>query len=74
MKLPGWKHVAGSVYDHESGLRVHGSGLCRLPDGRCVWGMQWPESQTLERFVRICGGSRRRGVMAWAMNILSRMT
>ena len=44
MKLPGWKHVGGAVYDHTSGTRVHVMGLCTLPNGESVNGMLWPES------------------------------
>ena len=73
MKLPGWKHVAGAVYDHESGVRVHTAGLVRLPSGEMFWGGSWPESQVFDRYVRICGGSRRRGAMAWANDIAPRL-
>jgi hypothetical protein len=73
MKLPGWKHVGGVVYDHWNGTRVHAAGLVRLPNGEIVWGSQWPECQSLDRFVRINGGNTRRGAMAWAMDVVSRV-
>lgn len=72
MKLPGWKRAgAAPVYDHESGVRVHTTGLCRLPGGEFVWGNLWPESQRLDRFVRIHGGNRKRGAMAWALDVFT---
>jgi hypothetical protein len=69
MKLPGWKHLNGSVYEHRDGTRVHLLGLCRLPNGESVVGSTWPESQRWDRFVRINGGNVRRGAMAWASSL-----
>lgn len=67
MKLNGWKHVAGPVWDHASGLRIHLMGVCRLPCGGIVYGENWPESKRLSRCIRIAGGNRKRGIMAWAL-------
>jgi len=64
----GWTHLGSAVYEHTSGLRVHTQGLLRFPSGETKTGSVWPESKTLEKFVRICGGSRKRGVMVWALN------
>jgi hypothetical protein len=66
---PGWKHAGGAVYDNAIGVRVHVMGLCRLPSGDLVNGMRWPESRNLNRFVRINGGNRKRGAMAWAADL-----
>jgi hypothetical protein len=71
MKLHGWKHLGGSVYEHRDGTRVHLLGLCRLPSGTHVMN-SWPESQSWDRFVRINGGNTRRGAMAWARDVASR--
>lgn len=71
MKLPGWKHLNGSVYEHRDGTRVHLLGLCRLPNGTYVTN-SWPESQRWDRFVRINGGNVRRGAMAWARDVAKR--
>jgi hypothetical protein len=60
---PGWKHAGGAVYDNAIGVRVHVMGLCRL------YGMRWPERRNLDRFVRINGGNRKRGAMAWAADL-----
>jgi hypothetical protein len=62
----GWKHVGGAVFDNSDGTRVHVMGLCRLPNGELVNGMLWPESRKLDQSVRINGGNRKRGAMAWA--------
>jgi len=63
---PGWKHVTGPVWDHVSGVRLHMSGLVRLPDGNTVSANQCPQSKSADRAVRIAG-SRRRGLMVWAL-------
>ena len=70
MKLPGWKPLGGAVYEHTSGIRAHAYGVCGLSPEPLVFGNQWPESQCLDHFVRLCGGNRRRGVLAWAMHLL----
>jgi len=57
----GWQHVAGAVFDHVSGLRIHLCGLARLPCGAVVCGTVWPESQRMYRAIRIQGGNRRGG-------------
>jgi hypothetical protein len=67
---PGWSHAGGAVYDHVSGLRVHVSGLCRLPGGISVNGSQWPEVREMERFIAINGHNQRRGAMAWGLSKL----
>lgn len=69
----GWtKPGIAPVYDHVSGVRIHVAGHCQLPNGSIVVGTRWPESKSLSRFVRINGGNRRRGVMAWALQLHSR--
>ena len=62
----GWKHVAGSVYDHVSGVRLHLLGMVRLPSGDHVSANEWPEAASVGHFVRCNGGNRKRGLMAWA--------
>lgn len=66
---PGWRHIAGSVYEHQSGIRTHVVGICARGDV-VVMGTNWPESRELYRMIRINGGNRRRGVMAWALRRL----
>lgn len=67
MKLRGWKQVGPSVWDHTSGVRIHAAGLVRMVSGQVVYGNKWPESRYLDRAIRINGGNRKRGVMAWAL-------
>lgn len=62
----GWSHVAGSVYDHANGLRLHLLGMLRLPSGEHVSANEWPESRSVGFYVRANGGNRKRGLMAWA--------
>ena len=66
----GWSHAGGAVFDHVDGIRIHVSGMCRLPpDGEVVKGTDLPEIQMMNWFIRINGGNRKRGVMAWARNL-----
>lgn len=67
---PGWYHLGGSVYEHSSGIRIHVAGLCGFPPAPIVNGMIYPVSRELDRFVRINGGNRKRGMMAWALHVL----
>ena len=38
----GWKHLAGPVWEHASGVRVHSGGLVKFPDGRYLLANKWP--------------------------------
>ena len=69
---PGWKHIAGPVWDHVSGVRLHTGGMIRMSDGSIVSANQWPEPKSVARAVRITG-SRRRGMMVWALWCLHQM-
>ena len=62
----GWRHVAGAVYERKDLVRIHLLGMCRLADNTWVSGSRWPESREMERAIRINGGNRKRGMMAWA--------
>ena len=64
---PGWKYVGGSVWEHANGSRVHLLGFVRLPDGRFLSASKWPESKDASLLIRINGGNRKRGLMAWAL-------
>mgnify|MGYP000454021796 CR=1 FL=1 len=70
MNVGNWTNLGGAVYEHPSGARIHTYGMLRMPDRSWVNGALWPESAILDRYVRIHGGNRRRGVMAWAMSKL----
>jgi hypothetical protein len=40
-----------------------------LPTGeRIICGQNWPHSQSADRFIRIAGGNRKRGLMMWALD------
>ena len=67
---PGWKHLGGAVYEHASGVRIHVAGLCGKQGGEPVVVNRWPVSSELNRFVRIAGGNRRRGMMAFAFRLM----
>lgn len=66
---PGWDHLGGAVYEHASGTRIHVGGLVRLPDMSFVSLNKWPEGNEGWRNISICGGNRKRGLMAWAVNL-----
>ena len=63
----GWRHIAGPVYEHSNGTRVHVGGLVKLPNGSFLSDSKWPECIDAHRMIRANGGNRRRGLMAWAM-------
>lgn len=67
----GWTYKGPCVWDHVSGLRIHVYGLCVVASGYKINGRRWPESQELDRCIRIAGGNRRRGTMIWAMKLNS---
>jgi hypothetical protein len=76
---PGWTNCGGPpsdphgpVWDHTSGIRLHVCGMVRLAGGLIVQGERWPESKELYRFIRINGGNRKRGAMAWALAVAKR--
>ena len=69
---PGWTCLGGPVWEHTSGTRVHWSGpIVRLPD------MSMPPvylGMRLNTVIRANGGNRKRGVMAYALTLLSQKT
>ena len=67
MKLNGWSHIGGAVYEHADGCRVHLGGLCRLPSGDFISANGWPEYKNMTRMIAINGGNRKRGLLAWAI-------
>ncbi|WP_395734990.1 hypothetical protein [Prosthecobacter sp.] len=67
----GWKRLLPApVWEHTSGIRIHGGGLVLLPSGRKVWAENWPECRQLATAVRQQGGTRRRGLMVYALRLL----
>lgn len=69
---PGWTHVAGSVYGHQSGARLHTLGMVRLPNGEHVSASEYPEYCAAGLLIKMNGGNRKRGLMAWARNVVQR--
>jgi hypothetical protein len=62
----GWRHLAGPVWEHTNGSRVHVMGLVKLPDGSFLSANVYPQCNEAARLIRINGGNRKRGLMAWA--------
>ena len=67
---PGWTYVGSSVWDHASGMRLHMLGMLRMPLGELVSANIWPESRGVWLATRLVGGSRKRGLMLWALWVL----
>ena len=63
---PGWKHIAGPVFEHLSGARIHLSGHIRLPCGDWMSLSNIRDWKEIDAAIRINGGSVRRGLMAAA--------
>lgn len=66
---PGWRHIGGAVYEHSSGMRVHMLGVVLLPDRTTISANTWPNHRDAERMIKINGGNRRRGLMAWGASL-----
>ena len=68
----GWHHWPRTgVWDHRSGIRINTGGLIVIPgkaDTRLIWENEWPHSQSAERWIKIAGGNRKRGLMLWALD------
>jgi len=60
----GWFHVAPQVYENATGVRILLLGLCRTASHQFI-----SENNAAKEFIRINGGNRRRGLMAWARSI-----
>jgi hypothetical protein len=67
----GWKKLSSSVWEHISGTRIHIGGLVKLPDGDFYHLSNWREAEEGRRQIAINGGNRRRGLMAWAISLLT---
>lgn len=63
----GWKHKAGSVWEHTTGLRIHLLGMARLPDGKSV---PWKFDDEYDA-KRQQGYNTKRALMVWALSLLS---
>lgn len=65
---PGWKHLGGVVWEHENKTRIHWSGpIVRLPDGSMP--SVWADRSMVNFLIKINGGNRKRGIMAYAMTL-----
>ena len=63
----GWKYLAGSVWEHTSGLRIHLLGLARLPSGESLpW--KWQDEYDAKRQQ---GYNTKRALMVWALTLIS---
>ncbi len=71
---PGWNNLAGPVWEHTSGARVHVGGLVRLPDMTFITSNKWPEAKEAALFIKINGGNKKRGLMAWSLSLTSTTT
>lgn len=65
---PGWRHIAGAVWEHQCGIRAHVRGCCGFPPD-IIWGCQYPDVVEMDRFIAANGGNRKRGVLAWSLKM-----
>jgi len=73
----GWKQLGGAVWEHKTGIRIHWSGdLVRLPGGvpENVAHFDGYGNSGLRMLVKINGGNKKRGMMAWALNCIPQNT
>lgn len=64
---PGWEYLDSGVWEHSSKARIHVVGsLVKLPDGSYRSASEWPAHKDVAKLIRINGGSKKRGLMAWA--------
>jgi hypothetical protein len=68
---PGWKWLAGSVWEHVSGVRIHiGGRIARLADRRIICTHSAEDFNNQGRIIREQGGNVKRGLMVWALRLL----
>lgn len=63
--------LSASVWEHTSGARIHLGGLVRMPNGDHYHLNNWSQGTEIREMIRINGGSRKRGMMAWAVKGLA---
>ena len=63
-----WKKLSVCVYEHTSGVRVHTGGTIRKLDGTFISLGNIKQARQAEKFIRICGGNKKRGLMLMAVN------
>lgn len=69
---PGWKWLGCSTWEHSpSGLRISCLGSARLPDGTFVAPESIDDVILQCRCIREQGGNTKRGLMVWALRILT---
>lgn len=62
----GWEYMAGAVWRHSSGARIHLMGVVRLSNRDCH-NLNHISGGAMGRLmVRANGGNRKRGLMSWA--------
>lgn len=49
----GWKHLAGPVWEHSSGARIHCGGLVRMPNGDHYHLNNWAESEGVRKAIAV---------------------
>lgn len=66
----GWKRLGRGVYEHTNNARIHRLGVIRLPDMTFISLHSCKaECQRGRQLIKINGGNRKRGLMAWAIEL-----
>jgi len=67
---PGWTRIKkGPVWDHESGVRIHAAGLIRTKGMTNISHYDTGHWDEIDRFIRINGGNKKRGIMAYSLTL-----
>ena len=68
----GWVYLGSSVWEHESGTRIHLNGLVRLPDKQSFFSLYDSRVNSFGHYcIEVNGGNKRRGLMTWAVNLIN---
>lgn len=62
----GWKKITNCIYDHTTGIRLHLSGMARLPNGKFIFINKSPEFEYFSKAEKITG-NRKRALMIWSL-------
>jgi hypothetical protein len=67
----GWQHISGPVWEHASGARIHTNGTIRMPDKKTFLSYHDLANYfSMNFFIRVNGGNRKRGLMAMTVNLV----
>jgi hypothetical protein len=66
---PGWRQLKGPVWEHKTGTRIHVSGLILRDANGEILDNERVHLALLHKLIAINGGNKKRGLMAFALNV-----